>query len=84
MLQHTPGRACFVDQEELGNRLPDVESEIALIEMYGAGVVAVTLNGEGMTHEELVSYRHGLAGRISQPVVLPLEEGVGPVLDALR
>ncbi len=47
ILQHTPFRNFFDTVEGFGCRLPTVEGEIKLIEMYGAKVIAVTLNGEG-------------------------------------
>jgi uncharacterized NAD-dependent epimerase/dehydratase family protein len=84
ILQHAPGRSCFVDQEELGTRLPTPEEEIALIQMYGAEVMAVTLNGEGMTAHELKDYHDSLAARLPIPVVSPLEEGVDRLIPVLK
>ncbi len=76
ILQHVPGREFFLDFEEAGCRLPSIESEIDLVEAYGVPVQAVTLNSEGMSPEDLSTYRRELAERIARPVVLPLEEGV--------
>ncbi|MFT5145180.1 MAG: putative NAD-dependent epimerase/dehydratase family protein, partial [Thalassolituus oleivorans] len=84
ILQHAPGRSCFVDHEEVELRVPTPEEEIALIQMYGAEVLAVTLNGEGMTAGELKDYHNSLASRLPIPVVSPLEEGVDSLIPVLR
>lgn len=83
VLQHAPGRTHFVDHEELDTGPPTPEAEMALIRLYGSEVIAVTLNGEGMTPDELRQYQLELAERISVPVIRPLEEGVEALLPAL-
>ena len=57
ILQHAPFRKYYEDLEHLNCLLPDVKDEIELIRMYGAQTLAVTLNGEGGTREELADYR---------------------------
>jgi len=84
VLQHAPGRSHFVDQEGLGTVVPTVRDEIALIEMYGAEVIAVCLNGEGMTEHDFASYHAELQEKLHMPVVRPLRDGVDAVLPALR
>lgn len=83
VLQHAPGRMNFVDQEGPGSRLPTPEDEMALIHLYGSEVIAITLNGEGMSADELRRYQFELAERVSVPVIRPLEEGVEAMLPAL-
>lgn len=84
ILQHVPFRGCFDELESLGMRLPAIEDEIALIRTYGAQTLGVTLNGSGGTLEELKNYRDELAGRLSLPVILPLQEGVQALLPVIR
>jgi hypothetical protein len=54
--------------------MPDVETEIRLIEMYGSRVIAVTLNGTGGSPDELQGYARRLSDVAGIPVVLPLQE----------
>lgn len=84
ILQHVPFRNCFEDLEQLGCRLPPVEDEIRLIEMYGARTLAVALNGDGGTTEDLIKYRKRLVDSVGVPVVMPLEEGVAALLGSIR
>jgi uncharacterized NAD-dependent epimerase/dehydratase family protein len=84
ILQHAPFRVLYEDLEHLGCLLPDVKDEIELIRMYGAQTLAVTLNGEGGTREELTEYRHKLAQRLQLPVVSPLHEGTETLLPFIR
>ena len=84
ILQHVPGREFFIDLKDVGCHMPSVESEIDLIESYGVPVLAVTLNGEGMSPEELKQYQEGLEVRIERPVVRPLEEGMERLVPVLR
>jgi hypothetical protein len=52
--------------------------------MYGAQTLAVALNGEGGTQEELFDYRQDLAQRLRLPVVCPLHEGTAALLPVIR
>ena len=84
ILQHAPFRKYYEDLEHLKCLLPDVEDEIKLIRMYGAQTLAVTLNGEGGSREELADYRHKLSQRLQLPVVCPLHEGMDALLPVIR
>jgi len=84
VLQHAPFRTFFDTTESLGCCLPDLEDEIKLIEMYGAKVIAVTLNNSGSTPETLETYRSMIQDRIQAPVILPLEESVEDILPVLE
>ncbi|BBO85333.1 hypothetical protein DSCO28_58990 [Desulfosarcina ovata subsp. sediminis] len=84
ILQYTPFRKYFDGVEELGCRLPTVDDEIRMIEMYGSRVVAITLNGEGGTATDLATFAGELEARIGLPVVMPLEEGLDRILIAVR
>lgn len=84
ILQHVPFRTYFEDLEEQLCYLPKIEDEIALIEMYGANTLAVTLNGEGGDEEDLIDYQHQLADKLKLPVVRPLQEGAEGLLPVIR
>ena len=84
ILQHAPFRKCFDGVEDCGCRLPCLEDEIRLIEMYGTRVVAVTLNGAGVPTAELAACAADLQERIGLPVVMPLEEAPDRLLPVIR
>jgi uncharacterized NAD-dependent epimerase/dehydratase family protein len=84
ILQHAPFRKHYEDLEHLNCLLPEVKDEIELIRMYGAQTLAVALNGEGGTDEELSDYRQELAQRLQLPVVSPLHEGTADLLPVIR
>jgi uncharacterized NAD-dependent epimerase/dehydratase family protein len=84
ILQHVPFRTYFEDLDELGCRLPNVEEEIALINMYGARTLAVTLNADGADDIDLLAYQRKLSENLEIPVVRPLQEGVDALLPAIR
>jgi uncharacterized NAD-dependent epimerase/dehydratase family protein len=82
ILQHAPGRACF--RGRLAWPMPPVADEIALIRLYGAEVLAVTLSGEGTTAAALVAAQQTLARELGLPVLRPLEEGVEALVPVVR
>ena len=84
ILQHAPFRKHYEDLEHLNCLMPEVKDEIELIRMYGAQTLAVALNGEGGTDEELSDYRQDLAQRLQLPVVCPLHEGTAALLPVIR
>ncbi len=74
ILQHAPGRKFFEGYERLGCLIPPVAEEVQLIRLLGAQVLAMTLNGERLTREELLRERAVLREELDLPVILPLEE----------
>jgi uncharacterized NAD-dependent epimerase/dehydratase family protein len=84
VLQHAPHRRYFEGLEARGCAIPPLRSEVELIGCYGAEVVAVTLNGEGLTPQETAAAARTIAGQLGIPVVAPLIDGVGAVADAIR
>jgi uncharacterized NAD-dependent epimerase/dehydratase family protein len=84
ILQHAPFRKFFDTVEAFGCRLPRVEDEIKLVEMYGAKVIAVTLNGEGCSREDLVQYAQELNAATQLPVLDPLNDDVSTLLPVIR
>jgi uncharacterized NAD-dependent epimerase/dehydratase family protein len=83
VLVHAPAR-IFYDNDAHWGRIPDVGTEIQLIECFGSKVIALALNTEGCTPEEAVRYRDSYEARFNIPVLLPLEEGVEKILPVLK
>ena len=82
VLQAIPARKYYEGTEDnIKAEIPTVASEIELIKMYGAETIAVTLNTHGLTLEEARKTASILRGQLGIPVVLPLEDGVGEIVD---
>lgn len=80
ILQHAPFRPYFENLVRPECRIPTVQQEMDLVQCYGAETLAVCLNGEGGSAEELAAYRARLEGELEIPVVLPLTESVDGLL----
>jgi uncharacterized NAD-dependent epimerase/dehydratase family protein len=66
--------------------LPEVKDEIALIKIYGAPTVAVTINTAKMSEADARAAAQQYENELGIPAVLPLEDGVDrlvPVFEAL-
>ncbi|GAB3924541.1 DUF1611 domain-containing protein [Larkinella terrae] len=83
VLMHAPKRTYF-DYDPHWGEIPSVESEIEIIQKFGAEVIALALNTEECTPEEARQFQREYADRLGIPVLLPLEEGVGPVVPVIR
>ena len=75
ILQHAPGRRYFEGYEAQRLEIPDVAGELELLRCYGAEVLALALNGEGLSLEGLRAAQAELAARLGVPCVCPLEDG---------
>ena len=84
VLVHPPGRKYFVDMEELGLQIPEIEDEIELIQKYGSKVIGVGLNEEGCDMGQLRSVQRTISKKINIPVVLPLTDGVNEIVDGIQ
>jgi uncharacterized NAD-dependent epimerase/dehydratase family protein len=76
VLQHNPARKQYKDMEFYPAYLPALKDEIALIKIYGAPTLAVTINSAKMTQAEAQASVQQYAKELEIPVVLPLEDGV--------
>ncbi len=86
VLQHNPARKQYKEMEYYPAYIADPKDEIALIKIYGAPTVALTINTAKMTEQEARAYARDYANTLGIPVVLPLEDGVDslvPVFEAL-
>jgi uncharacterized NAD-dependent epimerase/dehydratase family protein len=86
VLQHNPARKQYKDMEYYPAYLPALQDEIALIKIYGAPTVAVTINSAKMTEDEARASARKYSKELGIPAVLPLEDGVSnlvPVFETL-
>jgi uncharacterized NAD-dependent epimerase/dehydratase family protein len=84
VLQHHPVRKQYKDLEYYPAYLPDLKDEIALIKMYGAPTVALTINTGKMKAEEARIFASQKEKELGIPVVLPLEDGVEKLVPIFR
>lgn len=83
ILVHAPKRTYYEHTPSWG-RIPDVASEIKLIEMYGSQVIAVAINTEDCTNEEAIAFQQQYQNELHIPVLLPLEQGVDAIIPIIR
>lgn len=76
VLQHNPPRKQYKDMDFYPAYIPDPKDEIALIKIYGAPTVALTVNTAKMKEEEARDYAKKYQADLGIPVILPLEDGV--------
>ncbi len=81
ILQHAPARRWFEDQERLNNLIPSLQSEIDLIAMYGARVLAVAINHEGLDAAACAAAKQRIAGETGLVAFDPLVDDADAVLD---
>jgi uncharacterized NAD-dependent epimerase/dehydratase family protein len=74
LLQHAPGRPCFKGLP--GWNIPRLDEEIALVQLYGARVLGITLNGDRMDPAALAAEQRRLQAHLALPVVQPLPNGM--------
>ena len=84
VLQCAPGRTYFSGFEEEQWELPSVASEVALIQSYGANVVALTLNTQELSAEEARRYQQHYQDELNIPTLLPLEDGLEPLVNLVQ
>jgi uncharacterized NAD-dependent epimerase/dehydratase family protein len=76
VLQHNPPRKQYKDMEYYPAYIPEIKDEIALIKIYGAPTVAVTLNTAKMSPSDARLFAEKHTRELGIPVILPLEDGV--------
>ena len=86
ILQHKPSRKYFYGMGELNLPIPSLEKSIQLINLYGAPVLAITLNFEGLPKDSYPEYKERLEKKLKLPVMDPLLEDMDsiiPIIDKL-
>lgn len=74
VLQHAPGRSFLEGYEKQGYPYPDLEKELALIELYGSKLVAITVNPQSLSAERAAETRRSLEAALRVPVLDPFTE----------
>jgi uncharacterized NAD-dependent epimerase/dehydratase family protein len=83
VLIFAPKRKYF-DNEAHWGEIPSVASEIEIIEKLGSKVIAVAVNTENCTDEEAFDFQKEYTASLVLPVLLPIQEGVAPVIPVLK
>ena len=83
ILQHAPARKHFDDQEHLGNEIPSLTSEIALIRMYGSEVLAISLNHEHLDAASRDAHKNRIEKETGLVAFYPLIDGCERAMDAV-
>jgi uncharacterized NAD-dependent epimerase/dehydratase family protein len=83
VLIFAPKRKYF-DNEAHWGEIPSVASEIELIEKLGSKVIAVAVNTENCSDAEAFAYQTAYTTSLGLPVLLPIQEGVAPVIPILK
>jgi uncharacterized NAD-dependent epimerase/dehydratase family protein len=82
ILQHAPARRTFDGFPEYP--MPPLEKYLKLVELLTDGpVFAITLNTENLPRDEVARVKEELEREYGIPVVVPLEEGVGRIVDLM-
>jgi len=84
VLQHAPGRRYYQGFEQAQAQIPSLKSEVAIIRLYGAQTLAVTLNTSGLDKRQALRYKIQYKDELGIPVVLPLEEGVDRIVPLIK
>lgn len=84
VLQHAPARRHHDDQEHLHNEIAPLPVQIDLIGRYGARVLGITLNDEGVPAAERDEVRARVERETGLPAVWPLHEGAARLVAPIR
>jgi uncharacterized NAD-dependent epimerase/dehydratase family protein len=84
VIQHNPARKQYKGLEDYPAYIPQVKEEIELIKIYGAPTVSVTVNTMKMKEADARAYAAEQEKELGIPVILPLEDGVGRLVDVFK
>ncbi|MBK7474471.1 MAG: DUF1611 domain-containing protein [Haliscomenobacter sp.] len=83
VLLHAPKRKYY-DHDPHWGEIPSAESEIGIYQKFGAQVIALALHTEDCTAEEAYDFQKAYQQQLGIPVLLPLQEGVGELVETLK
>jgi uncharacterized NAD-dependent epimerase/dehydratase family protein len=83
VLVHAPKRKYY-EHDPAWGAIPELESEIELIRLYGSKVIAIALNTEDCSLEEALTFKTEFHERYKLPVMLPLEEGFEALIPLIK
>lgn len=80
ILQHDPARKQYKDYEFYPAFIPSLEDTIAMIKMYGAPTLGITVNTSKMSPEDARQWCVTTSQKLGIPVVLPFDENVADLI----
>lgn len=83
VLVHPPGRIYHKGWQQMGRKLPPLADEVNLIRAFGTPVLGIALNTQYLTEVEARSWQQRYREELGLPVVLPLQDGVEELLEAI-
>ncbi len=83
VLVHAPKRKYY-EHDPAWGAIPELESEIELIRLYGSKVIAIALNTEDCSKEEAIAFKEEFHQKYKLPVMLPLEEGCDALIPLIK
>jgi uncharacterized NAD-dependent epimerase/dehydratase family protein len=83
ILQHACARTHFEGYEDLENALiPSIADECRVVELYGARVIGIAVNGEGLDRAGTIAACDTLRAELDIPAAAPLYDGMDVLVDA--
>lgn len=83
ILVHAPKRKYYEHNPEWGE-IPSLNSEIELVAAYGAQVIAIAINTEGCTMEEVQDIQQHYQHQLGIPVSVPMVDSCAPLLTVMQ
>jgi|TARA_Y100000031_G_scaffold133208_1_gene154886 uncharacterized NAD-dependent epimerase/dehydratase family protein len=84
ILQHAPGREHFLELKNEAGRIPDIRTEVSLIRNYGAEILAITLNEEGLSKQAISILQKELSDEMAIPVINPIVDGLDSITEVIK
>tara|TARA_B100000700_G_C14991906_1_gene831742 strand:+ start:172 stop:1269 length:1098 start_codon:yes stop_codon:yes gene_type:complete len=85
ILQYSPKQKYFLaDYDRKIFPIPPIEEELELIRLYGAQTLAITLNSQNLSKNELYSEQKKIENLLGIPVLCPKEDGMKKILPIVR
>ena len=83
VMQYAPGRRHFVGLAG-PVPLPPLEQELAILDLWGCRLLAISINGEGCEEQELKREKEQLRRRYQVPVADPVVDGASLIADQIQ
>ena len=83
VMQYAPGRRHFAGLAG-PIPLPPLEQELAILDLWGCRLLAISINGEGCGKRELEREKEQLRQRYQVPVADPVVEGARLIADQIQ
>jgi uncharacterized NAD-dependent epimerase/dehydratase family protein len=84
LLQHSVSREYFDNDRNLGYKIPSLENEIELLSLYGASVVGITLNNDGLQLHDMTYKIKDYETRLKLPIIDPLAVNTFPIVQLAK